>query len=64
MQTNFMGYMLCIKVHKLSSKVINNPRKTAQVAHEIGQVSECWWGRAGTRKLALPANPLCYRPIH
>lgn len=56
--------MFCIKVHKHSSKVITNARKTAQVAHEIEQTSECWWGRAGTRKLALPAKPPCYRPIH
>lgn len=50
MQTNLMFYMACIKVHKHSSKFVTNLGKIAQLAREIGQVSECWWDRAGTRK--------------
>lgn len=48
-----MFYMLYFNVYKQSRNVINNSWKLAQITHETEEITECWWAKAGTRKLEI-----------
>lgn len=51
-----MFYMLYFEVCEHSSNVTTNTRKYAQIAYQIGGVTECWWDKAGPRKLFVVAT--------